>query len=731
MIGVVGCLGDHRSKHVVDLIEVFPEARISAETDVIDFQDPSVKGLLGSGWVLPKEEPGARGLAWGIGTQSEMMFFRLQPEPLTLTFRCRPHRFEDRRSQSVSFFVNGHLVDEADLRNGMQDIDVEVPAELLRSGENSVTMTYAESQSREVAFSKPGRDYAVAWSQLTIRPSVVGSDASPSIDAEARTLFIPFGTRVDFFLDAVDQGEFSAEGMSISGSDVGRLIVSSQVGEAGESVVGNLNGGPDKVRVVISGDEVGPVRLSLAALGQRSRPCDGPCGIVLSGPIVDSIGSLAVAEGAYAADSGAESSSSDRPNVVVYLIDALRADHLGCYGYQHPVSPHIDQFAEQAILFERAQAQTSWTRASVASIFTGLMPQVHSANDDDDALSESVTTIAEFLRTSGYQTGGFTANGNAGPNVGFAQGFDVFQHFGAARSEALNSEALSWLQGLAEDRPFFLWLHAVDPHEPYMPPDDLRRRFAPMVTDPDLGSVARVLSITRNSEVLTEGMISDLLSLYDAEIAANDRSLGALLGELRARGLYDDTLIIVVSDHGEEFYDHGGWTHGKTLYAEQLDIPLIVKLPGIRAGERISQVVQHVDILPTILDVVGLGRPMGIQGKSLMALLLEEGRQRWKNRSFSSLDLRGRIGSSVYDGHWKMIRLDDRRRGSSAKLYDKRVDWEETVDLSSGLPDRIATMLTMDCSHSQRLPEPLTAPVVDTTAKEEMRESLRALGYIE
>ncbi len=730
VFGAVGCAGDDRPKKVVDLIEAFPEARVSIETDVVDFKDSSVKDLLGSGWVLPRDKPESRAMAWGIGTQSEMVFFRLQPEDLRLTFRCLPFSFDDDRLQRVSFFVNGHLVDEVDLRPRMQNIGVKVPAELLRSGENAVTMKYAESQSRGVTYSKRGRDRAVAWSRLTIRPPAVVDNEPASVRQAQRQLFIPFGTRVDFVLDAIEHGEFSAEGMTISGSGTGRLIVSSQVGEARESVVGDVSGRPGKVRVAISGDEAGPVRLSLAAVGQRSQRSGGAGGIVLTGPIVSSVGVKRPVERVDAGVDVGGSSLLGRPNVVVYLIDALRADHLGCYGYDRPVSPHIDRFAERAILFERAQAQTSWTRASVASVFTGLMPQVHSANDDDDALSASVMTIAEYLQAAGFQTGGFSSNGNAGPNVGFAQGFDIFRNLGPVRSEEINEEASSWLDALDDKRPFFLWVHTVDPHAPYSPPEDLRRRFAPAVTGRNLGSIAHIESLTQHPDRLSAKLIADMVSLYDAEIAANDRSFGALLSDLHDLGLFDDTLIIVVSDHGEEFYDHGGWTHGKTLYSEQLDIPLIVKLPGTSAGQRISQVVQHVDILPTILEFVGLEEPGGIQGKSLGALLVEEGRQQWRNRSFSSLDLRGRVGTSVYDGWWKMIRLHDRGKGYHPKLFDKQVDRQETNDLSPALPDRAATMLALDLRMEKRLPEPITPPVVDTSAKEEMREALKALGYI-
>ncbi len=499
-------------------------------------------------------------------------------------------------------------------------------------------------------------------------------------------------------------------------------------------VAGEINGERGRFTIPVSGDSEAPVRLSLAAVGPRS-PCKGPCGIVLTGPVVTSR-----ASDANAAEPVADSAIEERfrlkqSNVVIYLIDALRADHLGCYGYHRPTSPRIDRFAKEAVLFERAQAQTSWTRPSVASVFTGLMPQVHQVNDEEDALSDGVMTIAEYLLAAGYQTGGFISNSNAGPKVGFGQGFEVFRHVGprgeAVRSEVINDAAENWLDALEEDRPFFLWIHAVDPHAPYMPPDDLRAEFAPTVDDPELGSIPRVMNLTLHPETMSEQTIADLVSLYDAEIAANDRTFGALIDGLRSRGLYDDTLIILLSDHGEEFYDHGGWTHGKTLYAEQLDIPLIIRYPRSKEGRRLPQIVQHVDILPTVLEAVGLPEPNDIEGIGLQRLLTVEGRESWVDRAFSSLDLRGRTGTSVMDGRWKMIRFHLRGAGNLPMLFDKEADREELSDLIAVLPDRAASLLALDRRFEAGLPSAFVAPVIDTAADEELHNALKALGYVQ
>ena len=162
-----------------------------------------------------------------------------------------------------------------------------------------------------------------------------------------------------------------------------------------------------------------------------------------------------------------------------------------------------------------------------------------------------------------------------------------------------------------------------------------------------------MLGVNRRKEI-PDQLIADLLALYDAEIAANDASFGALLAELEQRGLYDDSLIILLSDHGEEFYDHGGWTHGRTLYAEMLDTPLIVKLPDMEDGVRVSEIAEHIDLLPTVADYLGLGVPEGVQGRSLLPVMRRSVPADWRDRAMAHFDLRGRVLTSLVDGSWKM-----------------------------------------------------------------------------
>ncbi len=732
VVGFYGCGRDGRQEKIIDLVEVFPEARVSVETNSLNLTERSARQMLGAGWWIGQNADKTKSAAWGYGGRSEMAFFRLKPRELTFHFWCRPYDFKEGRGQAVSFIVNGSLIQKVDLDSGPQSVKVTVPAEVLRSGENYLVMEYAASQNQGVPFVSPREDRAVLWSSVVITPrAVIGGD-SPKADVSSDELFIPWGSRVDFSLGSLGDAKLIVSGSRVVGNESGRLVGSFQIGDRPEEFIEGIDQWQGPASAEIPGAEQSEIRLSLAAVGDGHSKPEEESGVVVMAPRVVSHVVASTPSTSIEMEEGDESKELKRPNIVIYLIDALRADHLGCYGYDRPTSRRIDEFAEHAVVFERAQAQTSWTRASVASIFTGLMPQVHGANDDDDALSESLMTLAEYLRAGGYQTAGFLANGNAGPNVGFGQGFDIFRNLGPVRSEDLNQEVSRWLDEKEDQRPFFLWVHAVDPHAPYMPPEDLRARFCPDVVDRDMGSITRVLKLGRHSGQISSKVIEDMVALYDAEIASNDRSFGALLDDLETRGLRDDALIIVVADHGEEFYDHGGWTHGKTLFAEVLDIPLIIKYPLTNEGARISQIVRHIDVLPTVLEVAGLGIPdEGIQGASLQVLMSLEGREKWVNQSMSSLEFRGRKGTSVLNGRWKVIRMEDRYTGFFPMLFDKESDRREVHDLALEKPGMLATMMASQHRLVTRLPDAVDAPVVDTSAKIEMREALEALGYIE
>jgi arylsulfatase A-like enzyme len=268
-------------------------------------------------------------------------------------------------------------------------------------------------------------------------------------------------------------------------------------------------------------------------------------------------------------------------DAVLYLGDTLGADHHGMCGYHPGVSPHIDSFARDAVVFRRAIAQTQSTRASAASILTGMPPIVHHVEDSDDALASEATTLAEMLRTAGYQTSAIVANENVASEFGFDQGIDHFLYLRGKDSGAptVHGGFLEWLDGRSQSSPFFACVHTVNPHSSYRAPDVFHKEFSPGI-DRKLGGVPFLKELQLHRGPVPPDLPGKIRSLYDSTVAFADAEFGKLIDELKQRGIYDQTLIVFVSDHGEEFYVHGNWEHGKILHAEVIDVPLSIDFLG-------------------------------------------------------------------------------------------------------------------------------------------------------
>lgn len=357
------------------------------------------------------------------------------------------------------------------------------------------------------------------------------------------------------------------------------------------------------------------------------------------------------------------------PNVLLILIDALRPDHLGVYGYSRNTSPVIDDLARGGVVFENATSPASWTKPAVASLFTGLDPLQHrvfTGNNRDtegritsDVLIEEHLTLAEVLRSAGYRTGGFVRNAHLRPFLGFGQGFDFYRADLGDATE-VTEQFLDWLQQGRTEK-FFAYLHLLDVHWPYSPPDPFAKVFEPPEADLEFNERDTWKLLERKARsgdmVISEADIEAMNALYDGEIRYIDAALGQLFASLRARGLYDNTLIVLTADHGEEFLDHRGVSHGQTLYDEMLRVPLIIRGPGL-TPRRVRDQVELIDILPTVLSLTGVKAPPGLSGRDLRGLL--EGEETRPATVFFA-DHRpngssGRIQQSVRSGRYKLIR---------------------------------------------------------------------------
>jgi arylsulfatase A-like enzyme len=320
--------------------------------------------------------------------------------------------------------------------------------------------------------------------------------------------------------------------------------------------------------------------------------------------------------------------ADDRPNVLFIVVDTLRYDHLTSYGYERETSPEIQRLlAAEGTVMERAYSQAPWTLPSVTSYMTSRFPGEILGDDPATyGIPDGIGSLAESFAGLGYRTAGYFANPALHEGNGFARGFETFYSPDAPEAierhaDSVNRRALPWLRA-HQDEPFFLYLHYIDPHDPYMNPDVVDGR-SPWFDDPG-GINGRWVHGVYTGQIPVDDLdreVRHFTALYDTEIRYVDRAIGELLDAIPPDVLAD-TLIVLTADHGEELQDHGGWKHGHTLYEDQIHVPLIFRWDGrIPAGRRAPGVVRLVDVAPTLLAATGAEAPPSWQGESLLAAL--------------------------------------------------------------------------------------------------------------
>ncbi|NIA13552.1 MAG: sulfatase-like hydrolase/transferase [Nitrospiraceae bacterium] len=442
-------------------------------------------------------------------------------------------------------------------------------------------------------------------------------------------------------------------------------------------------------------------------------------------------------------------------NIILIAADALRADFLQLYSSDAQAeTPNLDTLAADGVSFQKCFAQASWTKPSFASIFTGRYPESHKASKKASALPSEVTTVAELLQNGGYYTKGFANNPNITATLGFDKGFVDYVdlkpnlYFAAGYSasklagyeilrkvrnkvvsklskklkitnfyqpaEAVTQYALEWLDSdeRPTDAPFFLFVHYMDPHDPFMDHDR-----------PGVGYARNILGEPKTGE-LREPMVK----AYNSDIEHMDTHIGVLLDGLRERELYDDTLIVFVADHGEEFFDHEGWWHGQTLFDELIHVPLIVHLPGgARAGETNEQFARHIDLAPTFLHFARLKPGGEMSGKSLFR---DDG---YANGDitfvYAENDFENNVLQAVRTTDRKVIHAnEDNPRGHApVECYDLTADPREQNNLaeSGACVGELGTLIEdMVASIESGAAEPVLAD------QSEAHDQLEALGYL-
>lgn len=325
--------------------------------------------------------------------------------------------------------------------------------------------------------------------------------------------------------------------------------------------------------------------------------------------------------------------AAPKSNVILILVDTLRADKIGAYGYtQRKTTPNLDAFAAGGMVWERAESQNAWTVPSVASLFTGVDPQAHrtlnfkvSEKLATDTMSLQHDTISEAFKASGYGTAAFIKSTVISTSKGFSQGFDTFQVVGGKdqawgySARDLNDAAIPWLTTQAKSgKPFFAYLHFMDPHSPYKAPEPYYSKYKGSYSGKMDGAHVQLEDAFKAGTVTTADWQHEL-ALYDAEIEYFDAEFGRLWSELQKSGADKNTVVVLVADHGEAFGEHNNVFHGN-LYQENIHVPVILRGPGIKPG-RMKAWAQLVDVAPTLAELFALPKGKGWQGKSMVSAM--------------------------------------------------------------------------------------------------------------
>ena len=457
--------------------------------------------------------------------------------------------------------------------------------------------------------------------------------------------------------------------------------------------------------------------------------------------------------------------------VIVVWADTLRKDHLDAYGYNRATAPALKQFASGGILFNNNTSQATWTKVSTPSMVTSLYPSTHGVVNFNDRLPAAATTLAEVYRAAGYATVGFASNLFTGQFTNLHQGYEEQHEDGSLPNQGSSKTSREYVDRLASwlerhrDVPFFAFLHVYDPHDPFEP----GRPYDTMWADPakrdahhkNLETVRKVMSdplmklfgMPSRAELVKAGLDADAyvnhdVDWYDGSIRGLDTEMERLFERLKGLGLDDRTLVVFTTDHGEEFLDHGRTFHGQTVYGELTQVPLMMRWPGVLpAGRVVDDVVQTIDVMPTLLAISGLAAPAEIQGQSLVPLVRGEAAAgpSWRPRpaiSEKALTDPSKGAAppphdteafAIVDGGWKLVHHTARPSGAPEfELFDFAKDPLNLHDVAAQHPEEVQRLAKLVAGWGQMARAARLKPDAEATKglTQEQLQRLRSLGYV-
>ncbi len=458
-----------------------------------------------------------------------------------------------------------------------------------------------------------------------------------------------------------------------------------------------------------------------------------------------------------------------RPNILIYTIDTLRADHASVCGYGRDTTPFLKKLGATGIVFDDCQAQATWTKSSIASLMTSLYSFTHGIVSDADTIPAGSDTLAQQLRASGYVTASIVSTPFVGRATGLEKGFDylleypvVLRQINAKADRSTDSMALDrvvfpWLEKHSHE-PFFLYAHATDPHAPYAPPppfdalfanpsedSQFDKNYSSFRTNHEYGGGAVISpEICRRAGINPDSFIREAKDRYDGEIRHNDQALQLLLGKMKELGVLDNTLVIVISDHGEEFWDHGWTAHGQSVYQELTHCLLLMWNPELLpAARRVNEPVQLIDVMPTVLDLLGVKPADVMEGQSLVPLLRGQPFKRQGlvvSSRFAAPRPEGLVPENstdsfaIINANWKFIYRNKAAKTGIKKieLYDRTSDRAEAHDVAAQHPDQVEAMMAAltQWIDAQNKVRDIIGHSGKSALDQQTLERLRSLGYL-
>jgi choline-sulfatase len=599
----------------------------------------------------------------------------LGPSTLSLTMRALMP------AQKVSIFVNEKPITTLDVATTGKRYDVAVPAEVLRAGDNRVRL-----QFKSAANVAGGKRAAAAVAQIALGPAALGAPPAQLATAEVR----------DATVGGVRRRALAGGGKS------GRISYFLQLPPGARLAVGvgaeSGPGGPALIRLAVDGKPVRTLHqgtaggrwqdllLDLGDAGGHAARLD----LVARAPgIVWSEPRVVVKAPPHAAP---PSPHARFDHIYVWMVDTLRADKVHVYNPKTRVqTPNYDAFAADATRFAWATVQGTWSLPSHASLLTGVYPTLHRATAHESKLSTEVPFVAEELKHDGYKTGMFSSNGYISSKWGFDRGWDIDRNFIRESlpngADYLWKTAKAWITPLLAKRQF-VYLATIEPHVAYTPKKEFLAKYwdkpyngpiKPIKSGVQLGLIkGGKLKIDDTDKAYLE-------ALYDGEVTGSDALFAKFIADLKQMGLYDKSVVAVVSDHGDQFYEHGSVGHGDTVYQELTHVPLMIRAPGLLpAGHVVNADVEMMDMAPTLMDLAGLQPDPKMQGTSLIPLAFDE--VGVSPRAAMTVD--GQVARGLKVARYRLVH----KGPSRMELYDDLADPREQKDVAAERPIALRAM---------------------------------------